>query len=132
VTSGWRQLSVKTDECREDEKEELDVTDRDAEWRSMAPRDHRVIGSRRPLRHLLGPHTTATGSQLNTPADALPAPCRPRNNLIINSVSVWPTNRPPNGSRDLTDARRRLLLRAISVFHRITLFAMPSLLALMH
>ena len=49
-------VTTKSDDVRwplygEDEKAQdrrcADVTDRDAEWRSMAPRDHRVIGCRR-------------------------------------------------------------------------------------
>ena len=85
------------DGCSDDETEELDATDRDAEWRSMAPRDRRVIGSDWLLRGLLGagrPHTTGTGSQLNTPADAPPPPqCRRCNNPIMSDeVSVGLTD----------------------------------------
>jgi len=89
--------SAGSDDCSEDGKKNcVDVTDGDAEWWSMAPRDRRVIGCGRLLRGQLGagrPHTAGSGPQLNTPADAPPRRRRPRNNLIINNVSVWPTNR---------------------------------------
>jgi len=124
----WRRLALTIAE--KTKKEELDVTDHDAEWRSMAPRVHRVIGSRRLLRSLLGvPHTTGTESQLNTPADAPPPRCHRRNNLIIKSVSVWPTNRRPNGSRDLTDVSPS---PGLFILYRIPSFTVAKLYWLDH
>lgn len=56
VISARRRLGLRT--VAKMKKEERDVTDDgDAEWRSMAQRDRRVIGCGRLLRGLLGDHT---------------------------------------------------------------------------
>jgi len=102
-------VTTKSDDVRwplygEDEKAQdrrcADVTDRDAEWRSMAPRDHRVIGCRR-----YGFLAAREGASVPDNSIRRQMRCRRRNNLIINVVSPRPTNRWPNETSALTDVR---------------------------